>query len=74
MVYHNYLLIIGRVCGEDNDTAMQYEHMTRDQAVHEFKCAMQALYPDTDWALAEANGDGVYIEFVAASDTPITML
>lgn len=74
MVYHNYLLIIGRVCGEDNDTPMHYEHMTREQAVHEFKSAMQALYPNTDWALAEGNDEGVFIEFVAASDTPITLL
>jgi len=27
-----------------------------------------------DWALAEANGEGVFIEFVAASDTPIEVL
>lgn len=69
---HNFWLVIGRVCGDDEDTSLLFKDCTHAEAVARFKEDQQSRYPDTDWELEEANGTGVFINGVFWSDTPIT--
>ena len=74
---HNYVAVIGRMCGDDEDTCLMFECVTYDGAIQAFTDAMWAyerMAPDElaeAKELAEANGEGVYINHVLTSTAPI---
>lgn len=65
--YYAYLAVIGRVHGDDEDSVELYEHMTADDA-------KQAFHEDMQARQGVPSDDVVYINYVLASDAPITMV
>lgn len=63
MIVHNYLTVVGRASGDDEDTAEQYEHMTVEQARNAFIDFIQENDVDEDV--------DVFINFVLVSQSPI---
>jgi hypothetical protein len=77
-IYYNYVLVVGRMCGDDEDSARLYEHCTEEEAVLEFKDDLWAIETehDTDNAkaireAADLCGEGVFVNHVFASASPI---
>ena len=84
-IHRNYWLVVGRMCGDDEDTALQFEHCTREDAINAFRDALwEDDTPELSYSNAlpgetneqyrervEANGEGVFINGVYASDSPI---
>lgn len=70
---HNYIAVIGRMCGDDEDTCLLFECVTREGAINAFTEHMRLLDNMTveDLAHAEANGEGVFINHVLTSASPI---
>jgi len=73
MTYRNYWAVAGRMCGDDEDHVRFFQHCTREDAIDLFR--IQA-YEDEGMSveereLAEANGEGVFVNIVLASDSPI---
>lgn len=71
---HNYIVVIGRMHGDDEDTMLLYGDSTREQAVELFIEDMcEANHMTKDEHEAEVSkGYGVYINHVLASQSPIT--
>lgn len=72
-IFHNYIAVIGRMCGDDEDTCLLFECVTREGAINAFTEHMRLLDNMTaeELELAEANGEGVFINHVLASVSPI---
>lgn len=71
-----YYLVTGRVCGDDEDTSLTFFCDTKEQAVTDYRETMWELdgtSKDERW-LMEACDQGVFINGVFVSDTPITSL
>lgn len=70
-----HFAIIGRLHGDDEDTALVCQDCTEEEARAKFIELMRAL-DDIDPNDVEAMGEAadVYINHVLASETPITML
>lgn len=75
-----HYLVVGRMCGDDEDTAYSYQVASREEAVRlfiedmwvfEFPVISHQAENATDRALAEAIGEGVFVNHVFMSDTPI---
>lgn len=68
MIYHPYLVVIGRVDGAENNVRM-YERLTLEQAHDRFVADEHAA------ALADGNetatADDVYVDYIFTSDAPI---
>lgn len=78
-IMHNYLAVIGRIPGEDEDTMLKFEHMSVDRAKGAFEERMYRYYSDGNNETAEQErkdvisryGDAIYISFVLTSVSPI---
>lgn len=73
---YEFLIVVGRMCGDDEDHARRYENMTRSEVVAKF---VADVYEEEGYTLddinrAEANGMGVFVNQVFASTAPILHL
>lgn len=72
-----YFAVCGRMCGDDEDTALVIEARSRTQAVARFKAELWSWTGMKGKELKEAkedaasNGKGVFVNHVLVSDTPI---
>lgn len=72
-IAHNYLVVIGRMHGDDEDTIRLYGDSTREQAMELFiedMCEENHMTKEEHEAEA-SKGRGVYINHVLASQSPI---
>ena len=75
MTYHNYIAVIGRLPGDDEDSMILFENMTRQQAEQAFE---EEMYEDEIDATEKYNrnclepGCAVFINHILTSDSPIT--
>lgn len=67
--FYPHIAIIGRVCGDDEDTCLLYDGMTPGEATVEFKADMLAL----DGHHADDEPAEVYITHVLTSASPMEM-
>lgn len=86
-VYHNYVVVVGRVPGDDESTSVAFEQVTAEQARRAFadaiyEMAFSYVREDEERArqiaesrasnIREQGGDlGVFIDYVFASESPI---
>lgn len=66
MEYYNYVAVIGRVCGDEEDSLLTYEHVTRQEAAAAFEKEM-----------CEEEGDDnveVIINYIVVSEAPIELI
>lgn len=72
MTYHNYIAIVGRMHGDDEDQVRMYGHMTvvdaRQMFINDLREDDQV--PEAD-VVAEYEYTNVYITHVLTSDSPI---
>lgn len=61
-----HFAIIGRIHGDDEDTALLYQDCTEEEA--------RATFIEDLRALDDTDPNDVYISHVLASETPITLL
>lgn len=71
-----HYLVVGRVCYDDEDTAYSYFCDSAELARQMYREQMHEDLRDNGWSQeevdrAEANGEGVFINGVHESDTPI---
>ena len=86
-VYHNYVVVVGRIPGDDESTSIAFEQVTEEEARRAFADAIyeMAFSYEQDGAerrrqivesrarnIKEQGGDlGVFIDYVFASESPI---
>ncbi len=86
-VYHNYIVVVGRVPGDDESTSIAFEQMTAEDVRRAFADAIYEMafsYEQDDAErsrqitesrasnIKEYGGDlGVFIDYVFASESPI---
>lgn len=71
---HNYLAVIGRVVGDDEDTVLLYMNKTRAEAIEAFQEDMTEDLTDqqiTDNEHETGAWGGVFVNYVLVSDNPI---
>lgn len=73
MIYRNYWAVAGRMCGDHEDHVRFFQQCTYQDAIDLFRIQ---VYEDkgvtlAERELAEANGEGVFVNLVLASDSPI---
>lgn len=70
---HNHLAVIGRECGDDEDSILYFQSMTVNDAMAAFKEEMRVMGGLTQEELdqAEAAGEGIFINHVLTSTAPI---
>lgn len=67
--FYPHIAIIGRVCGDDEDTCLLYDGMTLGEAKAEFTADMLAL----DQCSGDDDLPEVYITHVLTSASPMEM-
>lgn len=72
--YHNYIMIIGRLHGDDEDHARDYQHTTVESARQAFINDVRAADEITEAdVVAEYEYTNVYISLVLTSESPINV-
>lgn len=72
--HHNYIVVVGRMHGDDEDHAREYEHMTVPEARQRFINEVRADegVPEED-VVKEYEYTNVYIRHVMTSQSPINV-
>lgn len=70
--YHNYIAVIGRIPGDDEDTLLTFEHTTVEDAKANFADAMWDMDDKTyrETVFAE-HGTDIFINHILVSESPM---
>lgn len=74
--YHNYLAVIGRMEGDNEDTVNLYENMTRAEAYEHFREDRTYENPIEQAEAGENKTgmlDGVIVNYILTSESPISI-
>ena len=71
-----YYAVVGRICGDDEDSVLAMYAYSREEAVNEFKQWLWSLDGSSPEAIAEmeAADQGVFVNYVLMSSAPILEL
>lgn len=70
MIYHNYLAVIGRVHGNNEDDVLLYQHRTIEEAREQFKADQRGTRADGSCA-DPIPDDMIYVSYILSSESPI---
>jgi hypothetical protein len=72
----HFYAVIGRICGDDEDSVLTLCADSREGAINEFRRWLWELDGSSqeDIELMEANGQGVFVNQILVSASPITVL
>lgn len=72
----NFYAVVGRICGDDEDSILTLCADSKEEAINQFRHWMweQDGSSQEDRDLLEANGEGVFVNQILVSASPITSL
>lgn len=75
MKYHNYVAVVGRLNGDDEDRVEMYTQVTYTQAIHAFETQVRQDedIPEAD-VVAGYTYTEVYVNHVLVSESPIELV